>query len=322
MISNVGVAAIILVVWTMVQASELPCAESVGRIAALEGASQKKALRSLLSGDFLLQHESLGCLFYYGDRLRAPLRALRRDPKLGRLATGLLFILGEPGILQTLITQPPSRDSTGNRWAYDVVCAMLEPRSPEEWAFLRKAALNGFNDRWVDYGAIQTLKLIASPRSSQILEEACERNPERAQVVATALDYIRSNPPPLSDGNLETLAGRTAEAVRIGRWEGNRPPQYNQSHDKALVDFIFVTGSDELVYTATFYWVAGVWRLRGVRETMQAMLPPSIHLPPRPSLSLPPPPELPFDPPTVPPLFPLLQPKMPNVGLPLLHQRG
>ena len=306
----------------MVQASELPCAESVGRIAALEGASQKKALRSLLSGDFLLQHESLGCLFYYGDRLRAPLRALRRDPKLGRLATGLLFILGEPGILQTLITQPPSRDSTGNRWAYDVVCAMLEPRSPEEWAFLRKAALNGFNDRWVDYGAIQTLKLIASPRSSQILEEACQRNPERAQVVATALDYIRSNPPPLSDGNLETLAGRTAEAVRIGRWEGNRPPQYNQSHDKALVDFIFVTGSDELVYTATFYWVAGVWRLRGVRETMQAMLPPPIYLPPRQPLSLPTPPELPFDTPAIPPLFPLLQPKMPNVGLPLLHQRG
>src|ERR1700693_2485110 len=91
--------------------------------------------------------------------------------------------------------------------------------SEEEWAFLRKAAFNGFDDRWVDYGAIQTLKLIASPRSRQILEEAGQRNPERAEMVAAALDYIRSNPSPLSDGNLEVLAKRTAEVVKIGELE-------------------------------------------------------------------------------------------------------
>jgi hypothetical protein len=93
---------------------------------------------------------------------------------------------------------------------------MLEPRSPEEWAFLRKAALNGFNDRWVDYGAIQTLKLIASPRGSQILEEAGQRNPERAKVVATALDYIRSNPPPLSDETWRALQSGQPKQFELG----------------------------------------------------------------------------------------------------------
>jgi hypothetical protein len=325
MISDVRLAVIILIIWTALVPSRgsaalsQACAEHVGRVAALDGASQRKALRSLLSGNFLEEQESLGCLFYYGDRLRQPLRALLRDPKLGELALLLLGLIGEPNVLPLLIDRPPSRPV--NRWAYDVVCTMLEPASDKEWAFLRKAAFNGFNDGWVDYGAILTLKLIASPRSRQILEEADQRNPERAELVATALDYIRSSPPPISDVNLEKLARRIAGAVRIGKWEGNGPPQYNQGHDQALVNFVFVAGQDRLIYTATFYRVGAVWKLRGVRETSQAMLPPPMYLLPPPSLLLPPPPELPYDPPAIPPLFPLLQPKMPSVGPPLLHQR-
>jgi len=326
MISNVGVAVIILIIWTALLPSRgsaalsPACAENVGRIAALDGESQRKALRSLLSGNFLEEHESLECVFYYGDRLRQPLRTLLRDPKFGELALHLLGLIGEPNVLPLLLVVPPSRPT--NRWAYDVVCTMLEPASDEEWAFLRKAAFNGFDDRWVDYGAIQTLKLIASPRSRQILEEASQRNPGRAEAVAAALDYRRSNPSPLSDANLDALAERAAEVVKIGKLEGVGPPQYNQARDKALVDFLFNTGSDDLIYTATFHKIAGVWRLGGVRETMQAFRPPRILLPQRPPLLLPPPPDLPFDPPTIPPLFPLLQPKAPNVGPPLLHERG
>ncbi len=233
----------------------------------------------------------------------------------------LLGLIGEPNVLSLLLIRPPSLPT--NRWVYDVVCMMLEPASDEEWAFLRKAAFNGFDDRWVDYGAIQALKLIASPRSRQILEEAGQHNPDRTNEVAAALDYIRSNPSPLSDRNLELLAKRTAEVVKIGELGGVGPPQYNQAHDKALVDFLFNTGSDELIYTATFRSVAGIWKLRGVRETMQAMVPARMPPPPPPpSLMPPPPPNLPYDPPTMPPLFPLLQPKMPNDGPPLLHQRG
>jgi hypothetical protein len=325
MISDVRLAVIILIIWTALVPSRgsaalsQACAEHVGRVAALDGASQRKALRSLLSGNFLEEQESLGCLFYYGDRLRQPLRALLRDPKLGELALLLLGLIGEPNVLPLLIDRPPSRPV--NRWAYDVVCTMLEPASDKEWAFLRKAAFNGFNDGWVDYGAILTLKLIASPRSRQILEEAGQRNPERAKVVAAALAYIKANPLPISDVNLEELAKRTAEAVKIGKLEGVETPQYNQEHDKALVDFLLVTGSDELIYTATFHDVAGIWKLCGVRETVQMMLPPLIYLQPFPSILLPPSPELPFDPPTIPPLFPLLQPKFPNIRPPLLHQR-
>jgi hypothetical protein len=326
MISNVRLAVIILIIWTALMptrgcaALSQVCAENVGPIAALNGASQRKALRSLLSGNFLEEHESLGCLFYYGDRLRQPLRALLRDPKFGELALHLLGLVGEPNVPPLLLVRPPSRPA--NRWAYDVVCTMLEPASEEEWSFLRKAAFNGFHDCWVDYGAIQTLKLIASPRSRQILDEARRRNPDRAKVVAAALDYMRSNPSPLSDTNLVRLAKRTAEAVKIGKLEGVETPQYNQEHDKALVDFLFVTGSDELIYTATFHDVAGIWKLRGVRETVQMMLPPRVPPPsPPPSLMPPPPPDLPYDPPTIPPLFPLLQPKASTGGPSLLHLR-
>ena len=252
-------------------------------------------------------------MFYYGDRLRQPLRALLPEPKLGDRALAVLGLIGEPNLLLLLRDRPHSRPV--DRWAYGVVCTMLEPVSADEWAFLRKAALNEFNDRWVEYGAIQTLKLIASPRSREILEEASRGNPERATVVAAALDYIRSNPRPLSDEKLEELAKRTAEAVRIGKWEGSGQPQFNESRDKALVDFLFVTGGDALTYTATFVKVTGVWRLRGVRETMQAYVPPPLILPAQ-SLLLPPPPDIPFDRPLIPPLFPLLQPNIPHVSPP------
>jgi len=305
---------IVLAVGTAVQASEPPCAKNVGRVAALRGAPQRNALRSLLSGNFLEEHESLGCVFYYGDRLLPPLRALLRDPKFREPALALLFFIGDPNVMP-LVLVSPSHDSSDNRWAYDVVCMMVAAASDEDWSFLRKAALNEFNDRWVDYGAIQTLKLIASPRSREILEEARRRNPERATVVAAALDYIRSNPRPLSDENLEELAKRTAEVVRIGKWEGSGQPQYNESRDKALVDFLFVTGSDQLTYTATFLKVTGVWRLRGVRETMQAYIPPLLILPAQQSILLPPP-DIPFDRPLIPPLFPLLQPKIPRLAAP------
>jgi hypothetical protein len=301
-------------------ALEEACAETVGRIAALHGASQAKALRSLFAGHFLDDHESLGCLFSYGDQLRSPLRALLPDAKFGKLALRVLFLIDDPNAL-TLV-RSSNRRSDDNRWAYSVVCSMLEPASPEDWIFLQKAAFNEFHDRWVDYGAMQTLKLIATPRSQKILEEAARRNPERAKVAASAIAYIQSNPRPLVGKNLVELAERTAKAVRIGEWEGNEPPQFNKAHNKAIVDFLFNTGGDELTYTASFYEVAGVWKLRGVQETRQAMLPPPIPFPPRPAPPLLPiPPDLPFDPTAMPPLFPLLQQKDPNHPI-LFRQHG
>jgi hypothetical protein len=80
-------------------------------------------------------------------------------------------------------------------------------------------------------------------------------------------------------GNLAppTLAGSRAwkvgrRSINSGKWQGNKPPRYNENKDKALVACEFIAGRDLLVHTATFHKVDGKWRLRSVRETMQALL--------------------------------------------------
>jgi hypothetical protein len=97
------------------------------------------------------------------------------------------------------------------------------------------------------------------------------RNQERVPLAAGALDYIKSNPAELADSDLEALAKRVAQVLKIGTWNGNRPPRFNESGDKALIDFLFHTGMDSLRYTATFHRIDGVWVLRGTRETYQTI---------------------------------------------------
>ena len=162
-----------------------------------------------------------------------------------------------------------------NRWAYHVVCALVRPGSDAEWQVLQRAAFDEYHDAWADAGAIQTLKLIASDRSRGILEEAMSRNPERDALIAKALEYIDSHSRPLRDTNLERLAARAAQALEIGDWDGNSELLYNRAHDKAIVDCVFERGRDRLTYTATFYRERAVWQLTGVRETMQALMPPA-----------------------------------------------
>ena len=274
-------------------------AEDLRRIAALDGPSQAEALRAFLV-DPARQLEippglAASLEVYYEAQLRDSLRALLGDPLAGTKARQVLALIGDPDDLRLVVElAPPSRSGPfANRWAYSVACALLEPQSQAEWDFLREAATNGYDDRWVDAGAIQTLKLIASPRSRQILEEAREQNPFRAKSISRALEYVDSNPAPLAGAKLEDVAARVAQAVRIGKWTGNGKPRYNQARDKALVDSVFDAGDDQLTYTATFHWANGVWRLRGVRETLQAMVitaravsnaRPVIQLPPVPVL--------------------------------------
>jgi hypothetical protein len=211
---------------------------------------------------------------YYEARLRESLRALLGDPLAGTKARQVLALIGDPEDLQLIVElAPPSGSGPfASRWAYSVACALLEPQSQAEWDFLRKAAMNGYDDRWVDAGAIQTLKLIASPRSRQILEEAREQNAFRTRSIAIALNYIEFNPPSLSGEKLKELAVRVAQVVKVGKWGGNGEPRYSQAGDTALVDFQFDAGDDVLTYSATFHRVDGIWKLRGVRETLQAMV--------------------------------------------------
>jgi hypothetical protein len=69
------------------------------------------------------------------------------------------------------------------------------------------------------------------------------------------------------------VAGKkVAEAIRIGNWEGNRQPLFNAKGDMALIDCAFMAGEDEVIHTATFHRQSGKWKLRGVRETYQAVI--------------------------------------------------
>lgn len=242
----------------------------------LDGAAQERALRELLAGDSSREQGRFEDLvFYYEARLRPALRALARDPEVSVRARALLLLIGVPEDLGFIMQlAPPPEDSLlPDRWRYPVATALLNPDLEDEWSFLRKCALNQFNDRWVDSGAIQTLKLIASPRSQEILEEAQKRNGYRATSVAGALKYLKSNPRELADQDLERLASRVAQVIKIGTWRGNGKPRYSESGDKALVDFDFHRGGDHLIYTATFGKTGRVWRLRGARETYQAFAP-------------------------------------------------
>jgi len=153
-----------------------------------------------------------------------------------------------------------------NRWAYCVVC------SDAEWSFLKKCAINGYDDWSVDASAINTLRLIASPRSLQVLKEVEKLNPGRKETILEAVKYIESAPPPLSSTNVIEAGNKVAQAIKFGTWNTNREPRFNDEDDMALIDSEFSEDRDRYTYTATFQKVAGVWKLRGVRETMQALM--------------------------------------------------
>ena len=111
------------------------------------------------------------------------------------------------------------------------------------------------------------------------------------------------------------MAERIAKVIGIGRWAGNRSPRFNKSGDKALIDFEYDAGADWLVYTATFHKTDGLWRLRGVRETLQKFAAPHLIFRP-PAIDLPPPPELLSSPPAVPPKLDDFWPPMPVLNQP------
>lgn len=251
-----------------------------GRLLGSGGDARRHELRELLAGDF--DRDGTGSLrlqelvFQHEHELRADLRSLIRDPHVGKEAIRLLAFIGDPEDLRLIVESAPEpkRELFEDRWAYDVVSALLSPGSDAEWTFLRRCALNDFDDLWVDGGAIKTLMLIGTPRSVEILKEVQEKNEFRRDYAAHALKQIESGPPPLplASTNLVEAARKTAQAIRIGNWEGNKDPRFNERGDKALIDCEFIAGRDLLIHTATFHKVGDQWMLRGVRETLQALL--------------------------------------------------
>src|SRR5262249_37625404 len=122
------------------------------------------------------------------------------------------------------------------------------------------------------FGAITALKLNASTQSREILEEARQKNSFRERTIQNALEYIDRHPAPLADEDLTALSNRLGEALSIGKFEGVKATRVTPAGDKALVDLYFRSGIDALTYTATVHRLDGVWTVRGVRETMQAMM--------------------------------------------------
>lgn len=251
----------------------------VRRIGKLAGEAQVSELKELLAGDFESEgkhkQESLEeSVFYLERRLRPALRSLVADQDVGTAASVLLAFIGLPEDLRLIVKHVPrpKRELFKDRWAYGIVCALVEPSSNEEWDFLKKCALNEYDDLWVDAGAINTLRLIASPQSLGMLEEVRKKNTDRLRSIDEAVEYIKSKPSSLAATNLVEAAKKVAEAIKTGNWDGNREPRFNEEGDKASVDCEFIAGRDLLVYTATFHKMGDEWRFRGARETMQALL--------------------------------------------------
>jgi hypothetical protein len=136
---------------------------------------------------------------------------------------------------------------------------------------LRKCALRKIDDPWAVSGAIESLRLIASPRSREILVEAQAANENRRASISKAIEYIDTKPAPLIGTTVVQLAERVVQALALRGWKGNSAPRCNQSQDNALIDFYFETSEDVYVYTATFHKVGDTWNLRGVREAGQGL---------------------------------------------------
>lgn len=190
------------------------------RIAALKGIEQVNELRELLAGEFEDPEQSRSELVFVNEQeLRPGLRSLVADSKVGATAGELLAFIGLPEDLRLFLPHAPAakRKLFEDRWAYGVVSALLEPTTDLEWAFLRSCAMNERDDRWVETGAIRTLKLIASSRSKGILMEVERRSKGTSTSVGSAMRYIDSSPAPLSDANLIEAARKAAQVITIGK---------------------------------------------------------------------------------------------------------
>ncbi len=252
-------------------------AADVTRILMLPAEAQRRELRELLAGEMDPGGPPLDeAIFAQQDRARPSLRWLLDDPQIGAQAGELLAFIGHPDDVRLLVqfAPEPNGDAAVNRWAYAVASALLAPSSELEWSFLRKCAADNYGDRWVDTGAIRTLRLIASPRSLQTLQDVGKLNAYRTNEIDSAIKYITSEPGPLAGRDAAAAANKLALALDAGTWMGNELPRYDAQHDAALVDCNFLAGGTQfLVFTATLGDEGGAWRVLGVRVTRQTLLP-------------------------------------------------
>jgi len=252
-------------------------AADVPRILKLPVDAQRRELKELLAGETDPAGPPLNELMFAQESVARPaLRWLLGDPQVGPQAGELLAFIGYPEDVRLLVqyAPEPNGEPAVNRWTYAVASALLEPSSEREWSFLKRCAADNYGDRWIDVGAIRTLQLIASPRSLQILEDVRKLNPFRTNEVDQAILYIHSQPGPLTGKDANSAAEKLAQALGSGAWMGNEQPRYDDQRDAALVDCNFLLGGTQLlVFTATLHQEGAAWRVGGVRQTRQKLLP-------------------------------------------------
>ena len=251
-------------------------------IAALEPSLRRDALRELLGSEMDDDESPEQGAFYNEAELRAPLRALVEDPKVGRAAIHLLALIGDRSDLEFVLAHAPkiipeddeAYEYWENRWAYSVATALVNPTSEAAWAFLEGCASGDYGDMWVDAGAIKALLLSDRAKATSILARVATRNEDRRSWIESTIASGKPPPPAaLADASLEASAAALAPALDVGRPQQIGAPRFNRGGDKALVDMGFTNGSDYLVYTATYHRdTDGLWHLRGVRETLQALM--------------------------------------------------
>lgn len=252
-------------------------AADFNRILQLPTEDQRRELRELLAGVMDPAGTPLDELaFAQENRARPVLRWLLDDIQVGPQAGELLAFIGRPDDLGLLMryAPEPNGEPAVNRWSYAVASALLNPANDREWLFLKRCACDNFGDHWVDLAAIRTLRLIASPRSLQVLQDVRKLNPARTNEVDAAVAYINGQPVPLTGKNAVAAAEKLAQALNVGTWMGNERPRYDDLRDAALVDCNFLVGGSQfLVFTATLRQDGPVWRVDGVRQTRQKILP-------------------------------------------------
>ncbi len=232
-------------------------------------------LREILAGE--VEGEDLDkTLFVHGHSVRSGLRSLVEDPKIGIIALTYLAMLGEPDDSRYILQHAPAPGSEfAHAWESFVVTTVLEPATDEEWEFLKRCARGTEEDPWVQSNALQTLRVIASPKSRAILEELRSQAKDKGfdEFVTRAVAYIDTKPAPLSGPHLDELVKRVASAVSTSaKFQRSWPPLYSVRKDRVRVDFETAQFRDSMTYAATFHKVDGLWKLRTLHLFQQGTL--------------------------------------------------
>ena len=251
-------------------------------LAVLPDGERAAAFRELLASepDQSMEDEE-DAAFTHASALRTALRELIDDAIVGRSAIMLLADIGDASDIEYILAHQPKivpdnddYEYWENRWAYVVATSAVNMDGDAVWAFLESAAAGEFFDGWVDAGAAFTLWLSDPVRARPALERAAARNTDRREWLLDLASSVGSVPAQAVAADDPAIAAAAlGPAFPVGRFTGTGAARLNPQGNAARIALSFRSGRDALIYTASYQRDAlGVWRLRGVRETQQALL--------------------------------------------------